>query len=114
MRSPVDGRIAPVQHQGVPVRIVEDGHVAHARVEGLAVELDALGLEGSLRRRHIRHTQRDRGAVRRREGLADVRRIDQVEADVLTEVVLGPGGVVPDEREAEGLAVEAASTGPCP
>ena len=34
-----------VQHQRVPVRILEERHVADAGVDGLAVELDALGLE---------------------------------------------------------------------
>ena len=100
-------RVPPVQHQRVPVRIAEEGHVADAGVEGLAVELDARALELGARRRHVRHPQRDVRGVRRRERLADVRRVDQVEADVLAELVLGPGVVAADERQAERLAVEA-------
>ena len=38
-------RVAVVEHQGVAVGILEERHVADARVEGLAVELDALRLE---------------------------------------------------------------------
>lgn len=42
----VDGRhVAVVKHQPVPVRIAEQGHVADARVQGLAGEADPLRLK---------------------------------------------------------------------
>lgn len=39
------GRIAVVEHEVVAVWVREEGHVADAGVEGVAGELDALGLE---------------------------------------------------------------------
>ena len=46
-------RVPPVEHEHVPVRVLEDPHVADAGVERLAAELDALRLELLLRRRDV-------------------------------------------------------------
>jgi hypothetical protein len=78
-----------VEHQRVPVRIGEERHVADAGVEDLAGELDALRLERRPRLLDVGDAEGDLGAVRRREPLPDVRRVDEIEADVLAELVLG-------------------------
>src|SRR3954466_76448 len=94
-----------MQHQCVAVRIGEEGHMADARVERLAVELDPLRLELVARRGHIRNAQRNVRAVRRGERRADVLHAQEIQADVLTELVLGePAGT--DLRQAERLTVE--------
>ena len=104
------GRVPPVEHERVPVRVVEDRHVADAGVERLGDELDALRLERPLRRLDVGDAERDRRGVRAFELPADVRRIDEVEGDVLAELVLGPALVPRDLRQPERLAVERAST----
>src|SRR5829696_8763385 len=71
----------------------EEPHVADTGVEGVAGELD------------VRHAQRNVRRVRRRELLPDVRRVDQVETDVLAELELGPPARR-DLRQAERLLVE--------
>ena len=105
-----DGRrVAAVQHQRVPVGIAEERHVADRRVEGLAVEGDALRLELAAR---VSATSGTRSAidagVRRRELGADALHVEQVEADVLAELVLGEALLLAmaDRIEPERLAVE--------
>ena len=48
-----------MQHDLVPVGIGEEGHVADARVEDVAVELDALLLELAPRFRDVRDAERE-------------------------------------------------------
>src|SRR3954452_520947 len=98
--------IPPMQHQCVPVRVAEEGHMADARVEDVSLELDACALEPRTRARHICNSQRDVRGVRRGELLADVGRVDQIEADVVSELVLRPAAPA-DEGQAKPLAVEA-------
>src|SRR5438477_8416927 len=103
-------RVPAVQHELVAVRVLEDRHVADAAVERrlVEVELDALRLELLLRRLDVRHPQRDRARVRPLERLADVLHLQEVEADVLAELILGEALLrVLDLRQAERLAVEA-------
>src|SRR4051794_2035512 len=57
-------RVPPVEHQRVAVGIVEEGHVADARVENVAGELDAPLLELAPRLPDIRHAQCDLRRVR--------------------------------------------------
>ncbi len=54
-----------MKNQDVPVRIVEEPHVADARVHRLAEELDSRLLEPPARRSDIRHTKSDSGRIRR-------------------------------------------------
>ena len=86
----LDRCVAAVQHQRVPVRVAEEGHVADARVEDVSLELDARALELRARSGHIGNPERDVRGVRCGERLADIGRVDQVETDVLAELVLGP------------------------
>src|SRR5690242_13769558 len=97
--------VPPVQHQLVAVGILEEGHVADAGVEDLAVELDTALLELAPRLGHVRHAQRDVRGVRPLERRADVRRIDQVERDVLAELELRPAALG-DLLQPERVAVE--------
>ncbi len=64
--------------------------MADAGVEDVSLELDARALELRARSRHIRDPERNVRRVRRGEHLADIGRVDQVEADILAELVLGP------------------------
>src|SRR5688572_9303828 len=98
--------VASVEHERVPVRVVEDCHVADAGVERLGDELDALRLQRALRRLDVGDAERDRRGVRALERPTDVRRVDEVEGDVLAELVLGPALVPRDLRQTERLAVE--------
>src|SRR5215210_3057270 len=82
--------VAAMQHQSVAVGVVEERHMADAGVEDLALELDASALELPPGLLDARDAQRDVRRVRARELLADVRRVDEVEADVLAELELGP------------------------
>src|SRR5580765_7014955 len=50
-----------MEHQRVPVGILEQRHVAHARVDDLAVERDALALQLRARRGDVVHVQREHG-----------------------------------------------------
>ena len=50
--------ITTVQHQRIPVRILEESHVADAGVDSLAVENDALRFQLGARRRDVRNSQR--------------------------------------------------------
>jgi hypothetical protein len=63
-----------VEHQDVSVRIREVRHVAHAGVEGIAVECDPTLRELGARSLDIGDAQCDRRRVRRAELPADVRR----------------------------------------
>ena len=86
-----------VQHQVVAVRVLEERHVADARVEDLAVELDALRLELGPRLGDVRDAQRD---VRVRCGAnvaADPLGLPDAEADVAGPE-LGPGVLVERRR----------------
>jgi hypothetical protein len=82
-----------MEHDRVPVRVAEEGHETDAGVEWLAGELDTPRLELLLRLLDIADAQGDRRSVRPLELLADVRRVEQVEADVLAELELRPGAV---------------------
>src|SRR3954469_24906521 len=53
-------RVPSVQHELVAVRIGEDRHVADAGVEGVAEELDTLGLEGRAHLADVIAAQRPR------------------------------------------------------
>ena len=101
----VPRRVSAVQQQRVPVRVLEERHVADAGVDDLAVELDALGLELGARGRDVGDAQRQAGGARR-ERLADARRIEDVERDLAARelhVALALGL----DLEAERLRVEA-------
>src|SRR5205085_8384613 len=74
-------------------------------VEDVAVELDALRLELAACPRHVQHTERDVRAVRCRERGADRLHVQEVEADVLAQLVLGEAGVA-CLLEPQRLAVE--------
>src|SRR6476646_5991491 len=99
------GGIAAVEHQRVPVGIAEEGHMADAGVEDVAVELNALPLELRPRLGNIWNPQRDVGGVRAGELPADIGGVHQVQADVLAELELGPRPASADLLEAEGVAV---------
>src|SRR6201986_311045 len=101
-------RVPPVEHEHVPVGVLEDAHVTDAGVERLAAELDALRLELLLRPPDIGRAQGDRRRMRPRERAADVLHLEEIEADVLAELVLGEALLrVLDLQQAERLAVEA-------
>src|SRR4051794_18445031 len=99
-------RVPAVEHQRVAVGVAEEGHVADAGVEDLAVEPNATLFELGSRLGDVRHAQGDVRRVRRGERLPDVRRVDQIEADVLTQLELRPALVAGDLRQAERLLVE--------
>src|SRR5687767_8907421 len=65
-------RVAVVEHERVAVGILEERHVANARVEDVALEHDASALELRPRPGHVVDLERDRmvvGLVRHPEGL---------------------------------------------
>ena len=68
-----------MEHEGVPVGIVEGRHVADARVEDVAVELDAPLLEAAF----ASATSGTRSAIPAvcgpRNSLSDVRRVEEVQ-----------------------------------
>jgi hypothetical protein len=94
-----------VEHEHVAVGIGEVGHVADAPVERLAREGHASGLQRLPSLLDVRDAQRDRRRVRTDEFLPDVRRVDEVEADVLAQLELGPPPMA-DLLEAEGVPEE--------
>src|SRR3954451_9347633 len=98
-------RVPPVQHERVPVGILEEGHVADARVERLAGELDAARLELVARFGHVGHPQRYVRRVRALERRADVLHLQEVDADVLAELELGEPALA-DHVQAERVAIE--------
>src|SRR6266536_5107106 len=69
---------------------MEERHVAEARVQRLPLELDPFALELGAYFLDVRHAQCDVGAVRLRELPPEVLQVDQVQADVLTELELRP------------------------
>src|ERR671937_553720 len=94
-----------MQHQMVPVRILEKSEVADAGVDDLPVELHALRLELGPRRRHVGNADRDPREVGR-ELLTGARRVEDVECHLPErelEVVLALGL----DRQPERLVVEA-------
>ena len=81
-----------MQHQGVAVGIVEEGHVTDARVQGVAVEAHTAAFERGAGGGHIVDVQRDR--VARDVVLeAHLLRVDDAEGEVagleLGEVAVG-------------------------
>ena len=93
-----------MQHQVVAVGIGEEGHVADPGVEGLAVELDPLGLELRPRRGDVVDVQRRVRVFLRRELHPLLRRLPDAEAglprpDLVLAPLVGP--------QAERLDVEA-------
>src|SRR5262249_26401801 len=97
--------VPPVQHQRVAVGIVEESHVADARVEGLATELDALALELAARRGDVGDPQRDVVRVRR-EGQAHLLGLPDAKRDLPASDLEPAGGHVAVERQADRLEVE--------
>src|SRR4051812_9029913 len=57
VRDPRD--VAVVEHERVPVRVLEERHVADAGVEDVALELEPAGLEVRARLGHVLHVQGD-------------------------------------------------------
>src|SRR2546423_3006606 len=98
------GRVPPVQHQRVPVGVVEEGHVADARVEDVAREPHALRLELGACRRDIAHAERDVVRIRG-EGQPDLGRIPHAQRH-LTGGALEPDARLVLEREFQSLEVE--------
>jgi hypothetical protein len=82
--------VAAVQHELVAVGIAEEGHVADAGVERVAAERDASPLELLARALDVGDAQGDRRGMRPPELLPDVGRVEEIEADVLAELELGP------------------------
>jgi hypothetical protein len=68
--------VAAMQHQRIPVGVAERGHVAHAGVERVAVELHTPGFELGSRGGNIRNPQR-KPRWARGEWLADARRVSK-------------------------------------
>src|SRR5438128_8588137 len=99
------GRVAPVQHQRVPLAVREERHVTDARVASLSVELDAGLFELRARFGDVGNAQRDVRSVRL-ELPADLGRIDEVEAHA-PGLELGPALVEVRAVNAQRLAVEA-------
>src|SRR5436853_7596905 len=99
------GRVPPVQHDLVPVGIGEEGHVADAGVEAVAVELDALLLELQPSLCDVGNAEREAGVVRAAELPSDRLEAEEVEKAVVAELELGEARVA-GQRQAERLAVE--------
>src|SRR5215216_409554 len=93
-----------MEHQRVAVGVVEEGHVADTGIEDLPFEFDPAILKLLARLLHVGNAERDVRRVGRGELLADVRRIDQVEADVLPQLELRPAALA-DLLEPERVAV---------
>src|SRR5690349_24628547 len=66
-RSSARRGVAVVEHQVVAVGVVEEGHVADARVHDLADELDPLGFQLLARRGDVGDVQRRRCVLLRGE-----------------------------------------------
>src|SRR5262249_62265989 len=75
-------RISVVEHEIIAVRVGEEGHVADAGVEGVAGELDALGLELGAGRGDVIDVERRMGVLLRRELEAEGGRFPDAEAGV--------------------------------
>jgi hypothetical protein len=73
-------RVAVVEDQVVAVGVGEEGHVADAGVDRLAVELHALAFQLLPRGRDVVDVQRRRGVFLRRELEAPFRRLPDAEA----------------------------------
>src|SRR5713226_8197985 len=97
-------RVPPVQHQGVPVGIVEEGHVADARVERLAGELHTFPFELGASCSDVGYAKRQLGRIRR-ELPSDLGWIPDPERHLPREE-LGADRRVALVREAKRLAVE--------
>ena len=93
-----------MQHQRVPVRVLEERHVADARVERLAVEDDALRLELGTPGGDIAHVDREMRGIGA-ELDAGARRIPDAQAELADED-FEPGRRVPVERQPERVHVE--------
>jgi hypothetical protein len=92
-----------VQHEVVAVRIAEERHVAHARVEHVPEELHALALELRLRGGDVVDAERQPIALLRNERHADgLRRPDAQARVARPELVLG----VVVRAQGEHVAVE--------
>src|SRR5438552_3966656 len=93
-----------MEHQLVPIGILEEGQVADARIARLTVELDTLRLEGSPRSGDVGNADRD-AAQAGRERLTCTGRIEDVQRDLSTAKfhVVRPFGL---ELEADRLCVE--------
>src|SRR3954449_3115507 len=98
-------RVPPMQHDLVPVGIREEGHVADARVENVAVEDDALLLELSPRVRDVRHAEGKACVVRRAKRPADRLEAEQVQKAVVAQLEFREARVA-GQGQAERLAVE--------
>src|SRR4051794_31764604 len=98
--------VAVVEHEHVAVGVAEVGHVADAAVDGVHLELDALGLELRARRLDVVDVERDRQAVVGELDAEGVRLHDRERQGA--RLVLRGGHVPPAlaERQAERLAVE--------
>ena len=94
-----------MKHQRVPVGIAEERHVAHARVEDVAVERDPRRLELGAGSRNVVHVQRERVRCRL-ERHAEALGLPDVERD-LARGDLEPGRRLRLERKAERVDVEA-------
>ena len=91
--------VAGVEHQVVAVRVAEEGHVAHARVEGVREELDALALEFLAGRLDVVDVERDVAVLLRRELPAHLVRLPDPEARVADpELVVGLRVLAQPER----------------
>src|SRR2546425_7274098 len=93
-----------MEHQQVPVGILEERHVAGARIARLPVELDTLRLERSPGGANVRNADREAAQVWR-ERLTRTGRVEDVQGDLSAAKfhVVRPFGL---ELEAERLPVE--------
>src|SRR3954453_21391006 len=98
-------RVPAVQHELVAVRIGEDRHVADAGVEGVAEELDALGLERRAHLGHVVAAQRPRVALLGDERHPLLLRLPDAEARVAGPLL--PRGVLVGPHS-QDVAVEGA------
>ena len=87
-----------MEHQVVAIGILEERHVADARVEGLAEELDALRLELGARGGDVLDVQRDVRVLLRRELDPERGRLVDAEAR-LADPELAVGGLVRPQAE---------------
>src|SRR4029453_9355302 len=93
-----------MEHERVPVRILEERHVANTGVADLAEELDAGFLEPRALGRHVMNPESDVRDVRL-ELLSEAGRIDQVERDV-ARFELGPAVLEIRRVDPQRLAVK--------
>ena len=90
-----------VEHESVAVGILEERHVADARVEGLAEELDALRLELGARRGDVVDVQRDVRVLLRRELHPERGRLVDPEARLADPELALAGGVGPQPERVD-------------